>query len=393
MTVQEMHPDLSYKDRFVVENFANDPESAVSYLKGKYPNLEVKHDPESGDYKLKRKDESVYKVLNPKSSLFSTDYLHDPKEFLMDLGDQTANLAKGVGTTAASAAAGVAAAPLTMTGAPLVAAAGAGAGANAAGETLRQQIGKWLGVNQEIKPGDVGWDAIAGAATPLIAGTGASKSAMEAAGLSPADMLRQRGAVGRGWDWSKQNVFPWVGQKATGVAKDTIKTLGNKWEDFKKLVQTPEMAVTNYIQEGADKLSQNMADAKTQSYGAFKENVAKGLPVDLTKVRAPLEAAVSQAESIAADNPTAANITNAKALRSQLENFFAKQLPEGTQGPAQLLDQATPEGAVKLGQQLNNLAQFSNEAPNSLGVGTRFGPSTTAAEKELAVLGGRMKGN
>lgn len=150
--IEEMHPEVSATDRAIVKNFGNDPEQAARFLQERNPNLEVRN---YGDKMLIRgKGEKEYRVLDPDTGFFSTDFLHDASDVAYDVGS-------GVVEGAGAVAAGVG----TMN--PL-AAVGANAGLGAANETLRQYLGKKLGVNKEIDTGEVALVGAISGALPVV---------------------------------------------------------------------------------------------------------------------------------------------------------------------------------------------------------------------------------
>lgn len=158
---QETHPDVSWASRAAIKNFGGSDEDAIMYLKENYPGLQVEKI--NGQIAMKRPEEKAFKVL-------------DPEGFdLADITDIGADVASGVGTSIASAGAGLAAAPSVVGALP--AAAAAGAGTAGALETLRQAIGKKIGVRQEYDPTQIAVTSAFGGATPLVFGTGASGAA------------------------------------------------------------------------------------------------------------------------------------------------------------------------------------------------------------------------
>ena len=97
---QEMHPDLTFGDRFVIKNFGTDPESTTKFLKQRHgDNLLVTH--KGGQVLVRRPDEQQWSVL-------------DPEGFdLQDITDVGYDVASGIGSGAATAAAGLGAGAAT----------------------------------------------------------------------------------------------------------------------------------------------------------------------------------------------------------------------------------------------------------------------------------------
>jgi len=278
-SVEEMHPDISVKDRLIVENFGNDPESSLKYLRDKYPKLQFGM---VGDrIGVLGKGESQFRFVNPDMS-FSNELLN-PKELGLDIAGQGANIAKGVGSTVASGVGGLAGAPLGGVGA-LGGAAAAGGAANAGGEYLRQQIGRALGVNEEIKGGPIAVDAATGAAAPLLFGTGATAAQIAKAGVNPAT---QAGLAGKAYNAVAQKVLPKVGEAVSGVPQETIKYAANNLDKIKEL---EKKGVLDFATDAHESIVQPIQDAKLKIGQDIQKKIESAqIPVDVTEAQKPFQ--------------------------------------------------------------------------------------------------------
>lgn len=169
--IQEFHPDIDYNDRRITKWYSKDPSTSLNYFQKKYQNMDFKL---SGNDQIlaKRKDEKDYRVVDPDTG-FSP--LSNPMEALRDIGDIGYDVASSIGTGIATAAGGLAGTAAGGVGA-LPAAAAAGAASSAGAEYLRQKLGKSAGLAQDVEltDTDVIASGLAGAAAPLMFGTGGS---------------------------------------------------------------------------------------------------------------------------------------------------------------------------------------------------------------------------
>lgn len=140
--VNEMHPDITTKERFVAQGLGNSPESKAAYLKQEHPDLDVTVF--KGDVLVKKPSESEYRRLDPSGFSFS--------DLPYDLLDVVPDVAAGA---------------ITGGGLALAGPVGAGLG-GAVGEAGRQWAGKLSGIPQEISGMDVALSGGANALLPLL---------------------------------------------------------------------------------------------------------------------------------------------------------------------------------------------------------------------------------
>lgn len=172
-TVQEM-PEGFKTDRFLIKNLGDDAMQSIAFLKNKYGDA-YDFDEKDGQIRIKKPGDKQWNVL-------------DPSGFdIQDISDIAYDTAAGIGQGAATATAGIAGGSLGGIGA-IPAAMGTSAATGAAGEALRQWLGKQAGVN-EISGKDIALSGAIGAAAPALFGTGASKGMVKAA-LGGDDVVR-----------------------------------------------------------------------------------------------------------------------------------------------------------------------------------------------------------
>lgn len=427
--LQEMHPDFTAADRLVVGNFANGEHEAATYLQKQHPQLDVQVDPESNQIKARRKDGSdggQWRTLNPKTGVWGT--LSSPKELALTLGSHAYDLASGVGTTAAAAAAGLAATPETLGVGTLPAAAAGGAAAGAGFEGLREGLGKLLGIDQDFNTGHIVAGGVAGAAAPVLFGTGATAAQIAAkaaeSGMEPAAVAAaQRGLLGRGLDLVKGplgSAAAKLGSMTSGVAPDTIKTFAEDPAAIAAMEQNPR-AITEAMEGTTRDLGGKIREAKAAAWNTYQSALggAGTEPViDAQAVANPLKNAIAAAQAEADRTKTEASQETLSRLKDLYKRHFLQDVtteapgapvatgllnefgqPITTEGAAvkttvqKPLERLTPLDAAKLDQKLSDLANYNAIKPGSVsgGVGNRFSNTATAEDKAVAEIAGQMK--
>lgn len=183
--IQEMHPRFSSKNRAIAKNFAQSTEKQVEFLKKQYPEMDIKVF--DGEVVGRLPSERDFKVLDPNTGFFSRDFLNDAADVAFDTG---AGVVEGV-ATGLGAAGGAIATPFAGGAGAIPGAMLAGGATSAAGEGLRQTIGRSLGIPQEIDMNDVAISGAIGAATPALFGAGSARGAIKTGLDGFAQMLRQ----------------------------------------------------------------------------------------------------------------------------------------------------------------------------------------------------------
>jgi len=382
-TINEMHPKFDFADRLIVKNFGGDLDQSIGYLKKRHPSLDIKASPDGGII-ARAKGETDYRRLDPEGLLNS---ISNPKELFQDVTDVGTDILQGVGTTAATAAGGL------VGNIPGAMAGGAAAGAGL--ESLRQGIGKALGVRETADLGDVALQGAFGAASPLLLGSGAS--AGQAAKVASRDgvlsQLRQglqryfgregvvetgesilkdqRGMAGVGYDYFRDKIAPQIGELTSGVAADTIRTARDKLPEIKKMEKT---GITGLAEATKKEAEQAVKTAKQFTGGAIEEAVDQSsTPVSLAAASKPfddLALKIEDALTRRPDNP---------ALKAQLDKVLATRDQFFTPGEVT----ATPRDAWELMQDLKVITKPGRMPSTTLASG--FSPTATVADKRVVM--------
>lgn len=307
--------DIPYQNRFVVKNFAANPEAGVAYLKQKLPNMDFSV--HNGEIFARKPGEKAYKALDPDTGFFS-------KDFLKDTGDIAYDLGKGAVLSAATGLGGMAG------GLPGSMAAGGATGAGL--EALRQKIGQYLGVPQEIDPSQVKSEAAFGALAGPI-----EKGAKLAGGFV------------------KNSVLPKIGQMTSGVPAKVLNDYAANADRVKYLAEHPE-ELTNLVKNAKDQIISGVTNKVQQTGKAIGDVVDRatqeGKLVDISGLKQALEKRIADAERRAVDGGnTPDSLRPLENLQSIKENFFTSG--EGQEIP----NVVTPSAAFDLKQRLKTIAQ------------------------------------
>lgn len=169
--MQESSDVISSADRFYIKNLGNDDkETQLNYLRSKYPDAEFSLKDDA--IAARKKGESKYRAMDPEfeftSPIKTAKALTDTFNDITDVAYDTLSGAASGASALAGGTAGL------FGGGPVGLYAGAslaGGGSSAALEALRQKLGAELGINKEVKAGDVAMSGVMGAAAPLLFGT------------------------------------------------------------------------------------------------------------------------------------------------------------------------------------------------------------------------------
>jgi len=317
-TVDEDAP-ISKADRAVVMNFGNSPEAQAAYLKQQYPDAAVKV--VDGEVAIKLPGETAFKRLDA-SSLTGRDLLDLPY-------DIAAGIAQGAATAGGAAAGAV--------GGPVGALAGGAAASGASGaglEALRQRLGAALGIPQEVSPRDVAMSGAIGTAAPLVFGAG-NKAA--------------RGALETTYDFTKQRVFPKLGELTSGVKADVIRAYA---KNMNKVDDLEAGGITKYADDLTEKVQNSLSAAKKKA-GEELARVMKEAktPVDVATAKANWQAKINQAGATAVTEADDKYVAQMEALKKE----YLDKLPD-------LIDGAK---AMDVQQKLKDAAKFDMTADTS----------------------------
>lgn len=240
---KEEAADIDVWDRFVVKNLSQSPEKSFNYLQKQYPDLEFEKENDR-IFARPRGSEEAFKALDPEG--FD---IQDVSDIAYDVGS---GLVEGAGTVAAGlAGGGVASIPAAM---------GAGGALSAGSEALRQKLGQYAGLEQEVDPTDVAISGGLGAASPLLLGTGAGAKQALKAGVSQAS---QQGLLGRGYDAATRKLAPKLAETFSGAS-------GKGIMEYAKNPQMVEQIAENPISY-AKSVSDELLEAVDQKESALKQ--------------------------------------------------------------------------------------------------------------------------
>lgn len=424
--IQEMHPDISFADRAIAKNFANDEEGQVKYLKGKYPGLDIKLSPDR-QVLARKPGETAYKTLDPNNGVLES--LNPFRaETWKDLADVGYDALSGAGTTAASGAAGLAGAAAGGIGA-LPAAALVGSAASTSLEGLRQLAGNALGVNDGADYANLAAAAGSGALAPVLLGTGAGTKAIanEAlkTGLQGPELQAalkelansQRGVVGMGVDKFVKPGLAKVGGLLSGTSDSSLNVLGKNLPKFDQMTKSPT-GVLDFIDNTGKSVDGKFAKAKASAWSEFQNAIGDRndeASVDLAPLKEKFQAAIADAKD-RAKTGTDASKDLVNRLESAYDNHLrydaTEKVPitvnkstgldeygrENIQPVTEMVDQPvrkeldklSPKQAVDLEKQLSELAGFNNLDSRQV-TGNRFSNGMSADDKHLQMVAGDLK--
>lgn len=170
--------------RFLVKNFGGDTASQIDYLKSKNPGIEISEI--NGEIVARKPGDTGFKKLDPSGIEYKGFYpsINLKGLELSDLTDVAYDVPAALLQSIATGAAGAAgAAGGGVTAIPAAMAAGGASGAGL--ESLRQGIGKLLGVRKDYDAGDIKSSGAIGALSPLLLGTGASGAQIAKTATNP----------------------------------------------------------------------------------------------------------------------------------------------------------------------------------------------------------------
>jgi hypothetical protein len=331
-TRQEMHPDISMKDRWVVKNLSQSPEKSVEYLKQQYPNLEVELSP-NGQLRARKPGEQ-WMAVDPDTGMISSDLGGDIGDIAYDIYGAASEGAATLGGGLAGSAGG----PVGT----LAGGMAAGAATTAANEAMRQKLGSWLGIPQEVSGTDVAIAGGIGAAAPIVGGVGKTPG------------LAERGAKLTGKALKKMDPFPWLASKATGVPTQTIRNFqeGPVQEGVKRLNregfydyadETYNM-IKGHIKSNKDDAAKNLVDVM--------ENMDS--QVDISAAKKAFADAGDEIMS-RGDDLTNSDVEKLDKLNTIYRRYF------GTQDDGFLPDQVGGAKAWQLQKDLKQTAKYGSD--------------------------------
>lgn len=366
--IQEEHPDVSTLTRAKLKTFGNSPEAMAQGLVKDYPNLESSVAP-NGQVLVRTKGAQNWNVLDPDTGFFSNP-IEMGKDALEGLYDVGSGLVEGAGATAAGIAAGAGTAGVGA----IPAAMGAGAALGAGNEALRQKIGQYLGIPQEVNMEDVGMSGAFGAASPLLLGTGGTLKNMGKNTLK--NEVFQSGLVGTGG----KKALAKTADVFTGISGDLFKRATKDPALMKSISETGEDVVANdaianlfsKIDDRYEKLGTRINDELRQSGEMVDISNVKG---KINKILGKVQDEVSPLGMTDLEKAKIAGIQN---IQSKAFNRTQDVIAEGgdvKQIVNELPDKVPASEAFKMKEQFASMSDFLSD---------KFRSSKGEADKSLS---------
>lgn len=348
--LEQEHPDITFGQRLLIKNLAQSPEVGAAYLKQNGFDATVKN----GNIYARKAGEKDFKALDPKGFDWQ------------DLTDVAYDVPAGAITGAATAASGLVGAEATG-GLGAIPAASAGGAATSAGlEGLRQKLGSYFGLPQEVSGKDVAISGAIGAATPILFGTGATGAQIAKSELAPEVAEQLRSPVARGIE----KAFPYAANMSSGVPVEATKTYINENPEVKALIKEGPDAAANMAEDVHAGIKDQFFKKKNE-VGAALAVQTSGNPnlISSAKIFQPIEDhianLVSSERSLTADGQA-----EIEALRAELDGM--------KQGLPELI---TPKTAWELKDQLKDKSNLQNVSGTFT---ARYGAGASGAEKALS---------
>lgn len=348
---QETHKDINWSERAAIKNFGTDMEQSAQYLRERHPDMDVEID--GGQIVVKKKDEKDWKTL-------------DPKGFdAADISDIGFDILSGAGSGAATVAGGL------VGGLP--GAVGAGAVSSGALESLRQAIGKKLGVSKAMSGSDIALATGLGAISPALFGSGATvaqvgKEAIRR-GLTEegkqALAQSQRGAIKRSAA-GVTSFFTNVPKRTLSSAtkevspslKQSLKDIGLSFDEAKPLSQLEaadlleQQGLGSYGESTIDEIKSALWNQKEELQNKVGTALEQsGVVFNVTKYEKPLANLVQKLEGAYKEAPTPALKTQIDETKSVLTEYF--------RGPEGQLGAISPVTAMRIKNTLSDLADYT----------------------------------
>ena len=399
-TIQEMHPDFTAADRFVVNNFANDPTQAQNYLQQRHPNLEISTDA-NGNFRARRRgSDEPYRVLDPDTDLFSLGTL---KDLPQDFTDAAWDVGSGIAETAA-ATAGAAGGFLAGGGVGAIPGAMLAGGAAGTGlEGARQAIGNMIGVNDGYDTTNLAIAGGVGAASPLLLGTGATVKGLAKMGVTgaAADSAVQagKGLLSRGGRAIADNVVTPLSGWATGIAPDTVTALSKNLDKFKEIVGS-KTGMSDLAQDTAKDFRSKFSTAKKSIWNAYdsvlQQEQKAGTRVSIAPLVDTMDGAIAEARYHAREFPNDETKAELRSLikmkREMLFEKVAQKTPNGkTYYVRKPIEDVSPKTAERLRRKLSSEAKDYTQKPGT-GIQNKYTTGKSFESTEKMRLADEMKG-
>jgi hypothetical protein len=341
--IDEQHPNITFMDRALIKNFANKPEVGARYLQQKYPNMEVKQTPD-GQTIVRTHGEKEYRVLDPEG--FD---LQDVTDIGWDIGSGAAT---GAATTAGATAGSVAGPVGSVAGGAAI-----GGAASAGAEALRQKLGQYFGLPQDVDTTDVKVAGGIGAALPVAGGL-----------------------VKGAWSGVKSSA-PWLAEKLTGINRNVVRDLP---EYLNALKDAEKTGITDVVGDTHNSIRTGFAEARRRIGSELEAAInAAGEKVDVSKAEKPFIDLLEKLESFKGETNNPALAEKIAAAKEKVSYLFRSrtQTPEGAVLETKIPEKISAKSAFALQDDLADIAELSKtrSGPNA-----RFSEGATRFEKQLA---------
>ena len=299
--LQKRAPNISWQDRMLLKNLAQSPRAMVDYLDQRGITAKV----HNGDvYALSKEDGNYYAM--------------DPEGFdAEDLNDLPYDIAAGLFQGAATAGAGIASGAFTG-GAGTIPTAMATSGLVGGGlEALRQKLGQWSGIPQDVSGTDAAIAGAIGTVAPALLGTGAQG----VKALTEAGRQAQRSLVTRG-----------IGKMGEKIYQSGLKNIDEYVSQYGKepvsqvLGEHGIYGSVKSIQRQMDDLSDVILAERNR---ILKDATKQGGEVSMERALAPTRAKIQELRN--------SRDPNMKQLIEALENEVAKFSELEAKAPQQYL--------------------------------------------------------
>lgn len=353
--IQEQHPDVGFKTRALLKNFAQSPEASAEYLK----NIGLETRVINGQVAVKRPEETQFRVVDPEGL--------DPQ----DITDIAYDIGAGITSGVSTAAAGLAGGALSGGAGAIPSAMLAGGSTSAGLEALRQKLGQRFGIPQEVSASDVAVSGALGAAAPGLLGSGgvvgknlASKLASRAISKAPSQAVlqeAQRGGIQRGFQ-ALTKAGPKLGEVLSGVPSKATEVYMKDPQAIKALgAEGAEVELASFAQ---DQIQSGFQQAK-QAVGEklSKEIDSAGGMVDISKAKDAVNSAIAKMEQ--------SDLARTPAYKKAIEDFKAQadelftefvDVADPVEGVKQVQQSLPPQtsarSAFELQDLLRDLAEF-----------------------------------
>lgn len=405
--IQEMPEDISFYDRFVAKNLAQNKEKQINYLQQKYPEREFALD--KGQV-----------ITRPRGASGAFQVL-DPEGFdIQDITDVLTDVGAGVAEAAATAAGAVGGAALGGGIGALPGAAAAGGAAGAGLEALRQYAGKMAGIPQDVSGSDVAISGAFGAASPFLFGSGAAAKKITEAGAKSvlkeateqtarrlselgagkqqiqdiaeklakkgAEMFGQSGQLGaeiaeKGIAGAGlQRGTAKLGKLFTGVEDDVFERAVKNTDQIKMIDEVGEDIAANQQFHALEEAITNQRMSVGQQINEYVRN--SGEFIDLKPVKDRIFKAINKLESKGSLKDI--EIQKLKALREMRDKAFGTFDESTGEFLGYLPDKVDAADAFEIKETLTSMADFASD---------KFRPDKKSSDKAIATIASNAYGD